>query len=973
MATIDGSNDTLNALDSINGGKGTNSMTLNLVGGNTLPAGITMTNVQTINVRGSAAVTLDLTDADAAGITGVTTLNSTQSTTATLTAANTTDVNVSGAAGAIAVDGGKNVVVNDAAADTDITIGANAVNKGTITVTDTNLGKGIIAIDGGTDVTVTASGVKFAVTGAINIGQGGAATDLPTGAVVVSSTGAAYDPAAHLTLSNITIDGGKTISVTQVATSDASKAASDTSAQIITQGNITITAAATTTDVTVKQTAAQAANSAANSTGGVTETASVKFVNLLATKTVTINGLTLTAVEDMSATQVAAAFANLAANAVIPSDASLVAADGDTQSSAAAAKATYSGSISGWTSGAATGDTVVFTYATANAAPGGSALAVTGSGTAITPTVLTTGKANDATPIGGVAQIVAGDVDITGGAALATVTVDGYGSATASQIQGTTNTALATINLSNGANFYIESAATALALNLTNVSGNVNVDAGTTTLNAIVTGATTATLVSDTATKVNVSGTGKVEGTTATGLTAATAINTTGMTAGTATFTIDSTATTYTGGAGVDKVTFSNSTAATKALDLGAGNDTLVFAGTTLPTTETFKGGADNDTVSLTTAQAANSALSANALFAAKLDSFERLLISDAAGNTTVDLANLGFTNYVTATGSTGTLTLDKLATEGTVIVTAANTTGLTVNVKDAGTNLTDVLNLTLSKTTTLAAGTLTANGVETVNLTVTDSNTTDNGGAIAVHTLTFTDDKATTLDIGGNAGLTLTLGATTVKLATVDGGDMTGALTASANGEVAMTIKGGSGADVLAASIGATAEADTINGGGGNDTLVAGANGAQLIGGAGNDLFILGNAAGTAGTKAANTYSTITDFGVGDDALQLVAYNTAGTADLTAVTFTKLQANVQDPVNPQSYMEAVMDQLATAATLGTAVWFMHGSDTYVVVDSGAVATAGDVFAPSDDLIIKLTGVNGNNLSFNSDFGTVAL
>ena len=984
IGSVDDNNaelNTMSTLDVVNGGAGVD--TLKVAFNATKAAAIALpnlSNVEIIEVQATQNFTLNTSTTA-----GVTDLNVTKATgTAGLTGSDAQNISVAGATNTVTIDGGKNITVNDATADTDITIGGTTVNAGTITVTDTKLGTGTITIDGGTDVTVTASGVTG--TGTIDIGQGGAATDLPSGAVVVNSTGAAYVAAGSPTLSDITVTGGTTISVTQVATSDASKAAADKAAGTITQGNITITAAATTTDVTVKQTAAQAVNNAADSTGGVTETVSVKFVALKANDVIELNGLTFTADVDMEAADVAKAFANLAANAAIPDDADAAAigdADGATQGSAKYSAGTYTGSLDGWSTGAANGDTVVFTYSTVNAAPGAAALA-SGAGTSITTgaltlTTLTTGKAHDATPVGGVAAIVAGVVDITADAAVTTVSVDGF-SAAGSKIQdATTNAALATITLANGGDMTIDSAATTLALNLTNVSGTVDVVANTTTLNATVTGTTTATLDSASATSVNISGTGRVAGTTAAGgLTAATAINTTGMTAGAAAFALTSTATSYTGGAGADEVTLINTTATTKAIDLGAGEDTLVLAaGGATTSTVTIKGGDGDDTLSLTTALAANDSLSANTAFGAKLDSFERLLINNAGATKTVDLANLGFTNYVTTTGSTDTLTLDKLATNGTVIVTANNTAGLTVNVKDADKSTTDALNLTLSKDGILAAGTVTVAEVETVNLTVTDTNTAN---GIATHTMTFTADKATKLDIGGNAGLTLTLGGATTKLATIDGSDMEGALSVAANGGVAMTITGGSGADNLAASVGATSKADIINGGAGNDTIVVGGNGAQLTGGAGNDLFILtdaagnGGGAGFGGTNASNTYSTILDFGTGADLLQL-RYNddTGGTGDELVITsFAKLEANVQDAVNPQSYIEAVMNQLETAGGAGNAVWFMHGSDTYIVVDSGADALGG-VFNAGEDLIVKLTGVNGANLSFNSDFGTVAL
>lgn len=973
IGSIDDNNaelNTMSTLDVVNGGAGVD--TLKVAFNATKAAAIALpnlSNVEIIEVQATQNFTLNTSTTA-----GVTDLNVTKATgTAGLTASDAQNISVAGGAGTITIDGGKNVVVNDATANTDITIGGTTVNAGTITVTDTKLGTGVITIDGGTDVTVTASGVTG--TGTIDIGQGGAATGLASGAVVVSSTGAAYDPASDATLSNINVNGGKTISVTQVATSDASKAASDKSAQTITQGNITITAAATTTDVTVKQTAAQSVKNAVDSTGGVTETVSVKFGKLGAGETLIINGLTLTAVEDMTAEQVAAAFANLAADAAIPSDATLNAADGDTQSSAAAAKATYSGSIDGWTSGAATGDTVVFTFATANAAPGGAALAIDGASTqtaTTTLTTLTTGKAHDATPVGGVAAIVAGDVDITGGAALATVTVDGYGVEGNDQIQGGTNAALATVNLSNGGDFDIASAATTLALNLTNVDGTVDVKAGTTTLNATVNGTGTAILASATATTVKASGAGNVSSG-GVALAAATSINTVDLT-GTAAFTLDGATTTYTGGAGVDTVVLAAGAALSKAIDLGAGDDTLVLAATTASSTATLSGGDGVDTLSMTGARA-------DALDAAVqtfYTNFERLLINDNAA-VTVDLANLGFTNYVTNSGSSGQLTLNNLANNGTVVQTAAATSGVTVAIKDAATGTADVLNYVLSSAAGIAAGKLTANNVETVKLTVTDTNTTAHEDS-----LTLAGDKVTTLTIGGNASLDLAIDSTSVKLATIDAGAMTGALEVEAAGYVAMTITGGSGNDTLAASFGATAKADVINGGAGNDTLVAGTNGAKLTGGAGNDIFVLADQAGdgTGGTKEANTYTTVEDFTAGDLLQLTYHFNDGVDKSGVATGFNKLEA-VLNPAtaNFSNYVEAAMQQIAAIEQgggegEGQAVWFTFGGSTFVVVESngdGSGTNVSGAFDNGEDLVIELAGVNGANLSFNSDFGTVGL
>lgn len=922
-----------------------------------------LSNVEIIELQATQAVTLDTKD-----VAGVTDIKLTKATaTAGLTGSDAQNITASGAVGKLTINGGKDIVVNDDTADVAMDIGQTTSNKGTITVTDTKQGTGAIKIDGGTDVTVTLSGVT---TGTLDIGQLAGTTADPSGAVVVKSTGAAYVAGTAVTLGAIKVDGGKTISVTQSATSDNSKAAAGKAADqtnaAITQSAVTIKAGTTTTDVTVKQDAAVAAKNAAFTTGGATTSDSIKFGALAATKTVVLGGLTLKATVDMTAAEVAAAFANLAAGAAKPG-----AANGDTQSAAAVTKATYTGSINGWTSGAANGDTVVFTSTTAN----GVAAAITdgGDGGATTITSVATGKAHDATATGGVMGIINGVVDITGAAALKTVTVDGYAAgASANKVQGATNTALDTITLANGGNMTISSAAATLALSATNVAGTVDVAAGTTTLNATVNGTGTAALKSASIKTVNVvAGSGTVSGVN-TDLTAATAINTTGFT-GTASFTIKGADTTYTGGAGVDNVTVADANVAiAKAIALGDGNDTLTLTtgGDILVPTVTLDGGNGTDTLAVAAAQAATDKLSANTNFAGKITGFERLeLTGSLAASKTVALDKLGLTDYVITNGVAAgqKLTLDNLANNGTLVL-KADTVAIDVNVKDAATGTADALNVVLSKDGVLAGGTLTAANVESLKITATDPVTT----AIATHTLTLKADKATALTVEGNAGLNLTLDAATVKLASIDGSTMTGGvLTAAANGAVVMTIKGGAGNDVLSASSGANAKADVINGGDGNDTITAGSNGAKLTGGAGNDIFVLASAAAaTGGNKEANTYSTIEDFSAGD--LLQLAYNDGAAKVVTS--FAKLGAALDAGTAVFSdYVNAAMVQaLATTnGTAGDAVWFSFGGSSYVVVDSGTETTG--VFTGDEDLIIKLAGVDLTNASWNATFGTVSL
>lgn len=667
---------TLSALDIIDGGSGIDTLKVATNLATAVPLG-NLSNVEIVEIQGAAAVTVDTT-----ATTGVTNLNVVKAGGAiNADAGSATDftVAIKAVGAAVDVDGGNNVTVKL----TDVAGAANAVTIGT----DTD--------GGGLDLGVAAKGD-----------------------VVVEMTGKAYTTAtADTTLSAVTVTGGKTVSVTQKAASDVAAAAADKTGATITEGAVTINANADTTTINVKQDATVAVNNAADTTGGQTETTTVTFGILKSGDTLAANGLTITAEADMTAAQVAAAFSNLATG--------LVAANKDTQGSGLSTKATYSGdfqtganSPAGFTAAAASGDTVVFTAARANQDATDLSFTLTNtSGTSVAPLTTTVqGKAHNATATGGVMGVTAGVVTVAGGAAataVKTITIDGY-TAAGSAITGTT-TALETLNLSNGGDFAVAAAAETLALNLKNV-GTAGVAAtltsaavvadpavldlnntATKTLNVNSDGVNTVSLDLSGATgttALNVSGTGLLNAATASNLggvttikvtetaglnlgatatTAVTSVDTTGTT-GTVTVAISGTQSSYAGGAGVDNVTVTNAnTAITKAINLGAGDDTLTLTGGTVVTsTVDLHGGDGTDTIVLSAADGI--ALSASSTFAGKIDGFEKLSLGHAAAAGTVNLTNLDAINYVIsanseAVGAAATkevITID-FATSGTI------------------------------------------------------------------------------------------------------------------------------------------------------------------------------------------------------------------------------------------------------------------------------------------------------------------
>ena len=192
-----GTGGSLSILDTIDGQAGTD--TLDLVDASTstastMPSLLNVVGIEKLLVRGAGDINV------AASAVAFTTVTTTQSAASTVAANAGSDVAVSGATGAIVVNGGKDITVTDSTVDGSITIGGTTVSKGAVSVTDTKVGNASIAVDGGTDVTINVAGVADAITtnnsttiaattDVISVGIGGAATDLPSGAVVINQAG----------------------------------------------------------------------------------------------------------------------------------------------------------------------------------------------------------------------------------------------------------------------------------------------------------------------------------------------------------------------------------------------------------------------------------------------------------------------------------------------------------------------------------------------------------------------------------------------------------------------------------------------------------------------------------------------------------------------------------------------------------------------------------------------------------------
>jgi S-layer protein len=921
---IIGAGATLTALDSIDGGEGTDTINVLHMSGVQLPiAGLTVKNVENVSLRSAGNATFD-----SSAWVGVEKLSVTQAEDVDVTAAATTAIAVSGATGDIKTTNGSTVNVASATAAQKVEV---AGSKGAVTVTATK-GAGDIKVDGGTDVTVASSD---AAAGKIEIGQ----TTASTGAISVTSTGAAYVAGAAAALGEIKVKGGTTVNVTQTATSDATAAAKDAAAAAVTQGAVTVNGGDKTTTVTVKQDAAATAANAVVAVAGVKQVDTVTFADAAKDAVIDVGGLKFTAAKALTAAEVAAAFANLSAGAV--------------HGSAPTSKGIYSGTFGAYSTGAVTTTGSVITVdATAKAATtGNTAITATGPTAANKTAGVTAVEA-----VAGKMGVVGGKV-VADGAALTTVSLDGYGAAST-----VTSDKLESLSLANSAaNLTVTNTkATTLALAVNNLgaASTLNIGAAYTTLNITADGKDSAMVLTAAGVKtLNLAGTKSVDFKTsaltatetvtvtgsagatfdATGWTALKSVDTTGTT-GAVTAKIDASKATYTGGAGVDTVTLAG-TSVTKAVNTGAGNDSVQLAAGTTTLTAAVSGGEGTDKLVMAAADAA--VASAAATFEAKIDGFEILALNTVSATTSVNLDNLDDINHVITQGGSKDLTLDKMLNNATVELLGANTDalGLTVKLKDA-TGTSDVVNLVADAASTahVNIGLVTVAGVETINLSAMSAKFVD--------TLALKAAAATTVNVTGKGNLDLTLTGST-KVTLVDGSAATGKLVVATAGAVAATVKGGAGDDTLTAK----GNGDTLLGGAGADTLKVMGDQVKLTGGAGADTFDVSFV-----TSNVNSWATITDLSAGD----LIKFSGA------ANDFAASKVALGDTAGFQDYANAAINLTDT----GDVSWFQFGGNTYVLENVSNAAS----FNNASDIIVKITGaVDLSTAAFSSSADTLLI
>ncbi|MDP1977354.1 hypothetical protein, partial [Undibacterium sp.] len=275
-------------------------------------------------------------------------------------------------------------------------------------------------------------------------------------------------------------------------------------------------------------------------------------------------------------------------------------------------------------------------------------------------------------------------------------------------------------------------------------------------------------------------------------------------------------------------------------------------------------GGSGTDTIVLPAAYAATA--SGSGTFAANVSGFEKLRLTSVT-NQTVDLQVLGNYSDVTFSAANG-LTLSNLPSNGNITLNGSGTAFTISNAAFVG-GVNDVVNLTLTDGSTsgiaFANTGVTASGVETANITTVDSQGTPTGAFN--DSLTWLGNSVKTINVSGNAGLTLSSSST--ALTTVDASGITlgdfswtsGALTGAA------TVKGSASGHNYVNMFSTTAGVNYTGGSGSDNlTIIGTVSSTASLGNGSNSLILVGVTILGTYTAGTGTYDNLKLIGSSPD-----------------------------------------------------------------------------------------------------------
>lgn len=809
--TFNATGATLTALDSIDGGTGTNTLSILDAAGvlnTTLPAGVVLKNIQTatINTAGGLGSVVSAGSAAVAAVKEVDTIT-------IASVANSVDTYT-------VTYGG--VSLTTAATDASATLAESA----------TLIAGAINGIAGSTVATVV--GDQVVVTAAV------AGTALPTYTIVSKTSGTA-DVVNRVTKADTIANGaGSTaVAATVDAVYDVSGITGLTTltAQAIGTSNLK---AAATTNITLTETAQAAYGVTVNGgkdvsivSGGVTTgaitvgaaTAAAGAVTIASTTTANAAGaIAVTGGKTVTITQTAGNAVNTA------STMGTVAVTGDANTTTVSATASKVAAADATTVGVTANTVTVTDVNNGHATKAGTITTVTASGyttltvndNALTTLNATNGSGNITIANSGLTtatnKTLALNVNgLTGGTfddADIYTTLNVTTSGAASLLAGITDTALKTLTVAGDQVLTVTSLGGATALETITVSGAAGLTSNTSTgLGALKSFVSTST--------------------------------------GNNSITVDATAVTVTGGAGNDTITYEAAIGATAKIDLGAGDDSLKLSTAASTAGATITAGEGTDALVVMDGAFIDGVVT--------YTSFEKADLTGLTGST-LNMTNLASANQLVASGAFGAANVTNIAAGTAVNLTAAGTdytTGAILTYALKTDTATDALTVTLANTDDVKKAVvgkgddglggnitvtgLTVNDIETLTI---DSTVANIDGGVAgtategkhtadeyehVVSMITGDTDLATLTLKGNASLKIT-DVTTNVLTKVDASLMTGKMTinldASANiGAVA--VLGGSNVDTITMTNNSAVN-NIIVGNGGADVIVLAASGTK-------------------------------------------------------------------------------------------------------------------------------------------------
>jgi hypothetical protein len=368
---------------------------------------------------------------------------------------------------------------------------------------------------------------------------------------------------------------------------------------------------------------------------------------------------------------------------------------------------------------------------------------------------------------------------------------------------------------------------------------------------------------------------------------------------------------------------------------VGSSGADRILGTSLLGSASSIDGGAGIDTMSASLVGAGNGAIFKN---------FELLDLGSGANSGALDvgqLSNSTITGVVLSGNAVApTVVLNNVVDTPTgfnvSVISDSFNSNLTLNFNNV-TGSNDVLNFDFANvaSTQASAGTVTAQGIETVKL--------NSGGVGSHNALTLVDSSLKSVVITGGLALSLNVSAQNPiggasQLTSIDGSAATGtlniAVAAPASGtQSALVIKGGTGNDSFSLATSAA----------------SGSLGVEVTTGAGADTIYLANA--TVRDASNPQFTTITDAHTGDK-LQFGANTTFVSAAVSIA-------------GGQTVTQAL--NTATSATAYTAQWFVYGPDSYIVYNTSPAGF------DASDIVVKVSGVTdlsgmtvsgGNTLTF---------